>query len=112
MGLFPLADTINCLSSDPSRDRVAPARPRVPRAEVVWWRRTALPTVRPTAVMPAPTDDQTLSHHQARRPRTDPAARPTSPARCIRRAAVPRSPHRTLAALAERGPPPAASRST
>lgn len=109
MGLFPLADTNNCLSSDPSRGRVAPARSRIPRADVVWWWRTTLPTVRPTAVMPAPSDDQTHSHLQARRPRTDPVARQASLVRCIRRAAVSRSPHRTVAAIAERGPPPAAS---
>ena len=112
MGLFPLADTNNCLSFDPSRDGVAPARSRVPRADVVWWWRTTLPTVRPTAGLPTPSDDPTLSHHQARRPRTDPAARHASSARCIRRAAVPRSPHWTVAAIAERGPPPAASRFT
>ena len=112
MGLFPLADTNNCLSSDPSRDRAAPARARIPRTDVVWWWRTTLPIVRPTALMPAPSDDQTLSHHQARRPRTDPVARPARRVRCIRRAAVPRSPHRTVAAIAERGPPPAASEVT
>jgi len=112
MGLFPLADTNNWLSSDPSRDRVAQVRRRVTRADVVWWWRTALPTVCPTPGLTDPSDDSTLFHHQARRPRTGSEARPASSARCIRRAAVPRSPHRTVAALAERGPPPAASRFT
>ena len=112
MGLFPLADTNNCLFSDPSRGRVAPPRPRASRADGVWWWRTALPTVRSIAVLPNPSDHQTLSQHQARRPRTDPVARQASVVRCIRRAAVPRSPHRTVAAIAERGPPPAASRIT
>jgi hypothetical protein len=110
MGLFPLADTNNWLFSDPSRDRPAPVRWQVMRADVVWWWRTALPTTCPTAGTKDPSDDSTHSHHQARRPRTGPVARQASPARCIRRAAVPRSPHRTVAVLAERGPPPAASR--
>jgi hypothetical protein len=110
MGLFPLADTNICLSSDPARDRAAPVRWRVTRADIVWWRRSALPTMDPTAVLPISSSDDTLSPSQARRPRTGRPARSASAARCIRRVTVLRSPHRTVAAIAERGPPPAASR--
>jgi hypothetical protein len=112
MGLFPLADTNNWLSSVSSRVRPALVRRRVTRANVVWWWLTASPTVCPTAASSDPSDDSSLIHHQARRPRTGSDTRQASSARCIRRAAVPRSPHRAVAALAERGPPPAASRFT
>src|SRR3954447_22330987 len=104
MDLFPLADTNIRLSSDPSRDCVTPAQLRVPRTDVVRWWRSALPIERPNAGWSHPSDDYTLSHHQARRPPPGPSPPPASAARCIRRVAVLRSPRRTVAAIAERGP--------
>lgn len=112
MDLFPLADTNTCRSPDPWSDRAVAVRARVRRTDVVWWWRTALPTVRPTAGLPTPSDDDFHFHHQARRPRTRPQARPASAARCIRRAVAQRNTRWTVAAIAERGPPPAASRFT
>jgi len=112
MGLFPLADTNTCRFPDPWSDRAAAVCARARRTDVVWWWRTALPIVRPTAGLPTPSDDVSHFHHQARRPRTRPQARPASAARCIRRAAAQRNSRWTVAAIAERGPPPAASRFT
>ena len=112
MGLFPLADTNTWHSPDPWGDRAVAVRARACRTDIVWWWRTALPIVHPTAGLPTPSDDISHFHHQARRPRTQPQARSASAARCIRRAAAQRNSRWTVAAIAERGPPPAASRFT
>ena len=113
MALFPVADTTTCRFPDPWSDRAGPVRARARRTDVVWWWRTTLLTVRPTAGLPTPSDDDHhFHHHQARRPRIRPQARPASAAWCIRRAAARRNSRWTVAAFAERGPPPAASRFT
>jgi|1186.fasta_scaffold05966_1 hypothetical protein len=110
MALFPLAETMTCRSLDPWSDCPAPVRARDRRTNVVWWWRTALPTIPLTDSLPTISSDHAFhSHHQARRSRTRPPARPASAARCIRRAAGRRNSRWTVAAIAERGPPSAAS---
>lgn len=109
MGLFPLAYTNSCRSPDPWSDRAVAVRARARGTDVVWWWRTAMPIVRPTSVLPIPPNDDSHFHHQARRPRTRPQARSASAVWCIRRAAARRNSRWTVAAIAERGPPPAAS---
>ena len=110
MGLFPLADSSPFLSISSSA-RAAAWRARARRADVVWWRPTSITSTCPAAMLPS-SDDDTFPLTQARRARTGPAARVTAAHRCIRRARAARTSRWAVAALAERGPPPADSRFT